>query len=364
MEKNHILLRGLILFLFFGIAPLSAQVRIATIGKNRYVHLEEIRKRIPSLQTKFEPAILVGSISHPSGEIRFRIGSSFYAINGSLEKTSLPVLYQNRDFLLPPEVVEAIFVRLLPDDVKYEFHDTELVFEILPKAELLRLSSIILDAGHGGKDPGTSSNKGLQEKSVSLQVAKILKKFLNKVYPEVRVVLTRGEDTFVELERRSEIANKEIQKGGSVVFVSLHCNASISEDVNGFEVYYLSQTPSTESARETSILENRIVGKKGSLGIKKIQAGMLSSLVQRRSRSLAHNVESEMKKKLGPKILSRGVKKADFSVLRGSLMPAILVEMGYLTNGKESELLASQAQQVRVAKSILEGIRAYELAKD
>ncbi|TGK06634.1 N-acetylmuramoyl-L-alanine amidase [Leptospira semungkisensis] len=363
MEKNQILLWGLGIFLFWNVS-LSAETRIPTISKNGYVPFEEIRKRIPGLQPKFEPATLVGSISHTTGEIRFRIGSSFYAINGSLEKTNLPVIYRDKDFLLPPDIVEAVFVRLLPGDVSYEFKEGELIFDLLPKAERLRLSAIIVDAGHGGKDPGTSSPKGIQEKMVSLQVAKFVKKFLNKVYPEVRVVLTRGGDSFIELERRSEIANSELQKGGSVLFISLHCNASISDDVNGYEVYYLSQTPSTEAAREISLFENKISGKKGGPQYRKIQAGMMSSLIQRRSRLLARSIESEMKKNLGPKILSRGVKKADFSVLRGSLMPAILVEMGYLTHPKESDLLADKTQQVKLAKSILEGVRAYELAKD
>ncbi|EPG66363.1 N-acetylmuramoyl-L-alanine amidase family protein [Leptospira wolffii] len=363
MAKNHLLLPALI-SVFLCNLSLFAEARVPTIGHQGYVSFEEIKKRIPGLQSKFEPATMVGSVLHSGGELRFKIGSSFYAVNGSLEKTNLPAIYREKDFLLPPEFVEAIFVRLLSGDVNYEFKAGELVFDLLPKAEKLRLSAIILDAGHGGKDPGTSSPKGLQEKHVSLQVAKILKKFLNKVYPEVRVVLTRGDDTFIELERRSEIANKEIHKGGSVLFVSLHCNASISDDVNGFEVYYLSQTPSTEAARETSLFENRISGKKGGPNYGKIQAGMMSSLIQRRSRLLAVSVESEMKKNLASKILSRGVKKADFSVLRGSLMPAILVELGYLTNGKESGLLADKAQQVKLAKSILEGVRAYELAKD
>ncbi|PKA14620.1 N-acetylmuramoyl-L-alanine amidase family protein [Leptospira haakeii] len=363
MDKDQILLWGLGFFLLFN-APVFAESRIQTIGKNGYVSFEEIHKKIPGLQSKFESATLVGSISHTSGEIRFRIGASFYAINGSLEKTNLPVVYKDKDFLLPPDLVEAIFVRLLPGDVSYEFKEDELVFDLLPKAERLKLSAIIVDAGHGGKDPGTSSDKGMQEKLVSLQVARFLKKFLNKVYPEVRVILTRSNDSFIELERRSEIANKEMQKGGSVLFVSLHCNASISSDVNGFEVYYLSQTPSTETAREVSLFENGISGKKGGTSYGKIQAGMMSSMIQRRSRLLARSVESEMKKNLGPKILSRGVKKADFSVLRGSLMPAILVEMGYLTHNKESEVLADKTHQVKLAKSILEGVRAYELAKD
>ncbi|EMG20940.1 N-acetylmuramoyl-L-alanine amidase [Leptospira interrogans serovar Icterohaemorrhagiae str. Verdun HP] len=147
------------------------------------------------------------------------------------------------------------------------------------------------------------------------------------------------------------------------MFISLHCNSSINEEVNGFEIYYLSQTPSTESARETALLENKILKAKGSPVVKKIQAGMMSSLIQRRSRILARSLESEMKKKLQPQILSRGVKKADFSVLRGSLMPAVLVEMGYLSHEKESKLLQSKSLQVKIAKSIVEGIRGYELAK-
>ncbi|PJZ68161.1 N-acetylmuramoyl-L-alanine amidase [Leptospira perolatii] len=364
MEKNQILLWLLAVSFFFYVGPILGQERIQTIGKYRYVRFKEIREKIPTLKSEFDPATMVGSILHSKGEIRFRIGSTFYTINGWIEKTSLPVLYSDKDFVIPPEVVESIFVQLLPEDVKYEFLESELVFEVSNTLEQLHISTIVIDAGHGGKDPGTSSNYGIQEKQVSLKVARALKKFLNKVYPEIQVVLTRSEDVFIELERRSELANSQLKKGGTALFLSLHCNASIAEDVNGFEVYYLSQTPSSESGRETAILENKIGGLKGRNTYKKIQAGMLSSLIQRRSRLLAHRVETEMKKNLGSKILSRGVKKADFSVLRGSLMPAILIEMGYLTHPREARLLENQATQVRIAKSVVEGIRAYELAKD
>ncbi|RHX79440.1 N-acetylmuramoyl-L-alanine amidase [Leptospira yasudae] len=363
MAKNQIYLWGLILF-FSNAWGLAAKVSIPTQASERYVRFEDVQKEFPSLKSSFNPATFVGSIKHPSGEIRFRVGSSFYTFNQTIEKISVPILYKEKDFLIPPEIVEALFVQLMSEDVRYEYKENVLELEVLPGAETLGIKTVLIDAGHGGKDPGTASNDGTNEKSVALQVAKILKKFFEKVYPEIEVVLTRPDDTFVELEQRSAIANRELKKKGSALFISLHCNSSINEDVNGFEIYYLSQTASTESARETALLENRILKPKGTSAVKRIQAGMMSSLIQRRSRILARSLESEMKKKLQPQILSRGVKKADFSVLRGSLMPAVLVEMGYLSHEKESKLLQSKSLQVKIAKSIVEGIRGYELAKN
>ncbi|AXR67953.1 N-acetylmuramoyl-L-alanine amidase family protein [Leptospira mayottensis] len=363
MAKNQIYFWTLILF-FPNAWELEAKISIPTQSSKRYVRFEDIQKEFPSLKSSFNPATFVGAIQHPSGEVRFRVGSSFYTFNQTIEKISVPVLYKEKDFLIPPEIVEAIFVQLMSDDVRYEYKENVLELEILPSTEKLEIKTILIDAGHGGKDPGTASNNGTNEKLVALQVAKILQKFFEKVYPTTNVVLTRSDDTFIELERRSEIANRELKKSGSALFISLHCNSSINVDVNGFEIYYLSQTPSTESARETALLENRIFKAKGTTTIKKIQAGMMSSLIQRRSRILARSLESEMKKKLQPQILSRGVKKADFSVLRGSLMPAVLVEMGYLSHEKESKLLQSKSLQVKIAKSIVEGIRGYELAKN
>ncbi|PJZ54165.1 N-acetylmuramoyl-L-alanine amidase family protein [Leptospira adleri] len=363
MAKNQIYLWGLILF-SLNVWELEAKVVIPTQSSERYVRFEDVQKEFPALKSYFNPATFVGSIRHPSGEIRFRVGSSFYTFNQTIEKISSPVLYKEKDFLVPPEIVEALFVQLMSEDVRYEYKENVLELEVLPGAEKLGIKTILIDAGHGGKDPGTASDSGTHEKDISLQVAKILKKFFEKVYPEINVILTRPDDTFVELERRSEIANRELKKTGSSLFISLHCNSSINADVNGFEIYYLSQTPSTESARETALLENRILKPRGNSAVKKVQAGMMSSLIQRRSRILARALESEMKKKLQPQILSRGVKKADFSVLRGSLMPAVLVEMGYLSHEKESKLLQSKGLQVKLAKSIVEGIRGYELAKN
>lgn len=364
MAKNQIYFWTLILFFPNVWELLEAKISIPTQSSKRYVYFEDIQKEFPSLKSSFNPATFVGAIQHPSGEVRFRVGSSFYTFNQTIEKISVPVLYKEKDFLIPPEIVEAIFVQLMSEDVRYEYKENVLELEILPSVEKLEIKTILIDAGHGGKDPGTASNDGTNEKLVALQVAKILQKFFEKVYPTINVVLTRSDDTFIELERRSEIANRELKKSGSALFISLHCNSSINMDVNGFEIYYLSQTPSTESARETALLENRIFKPKGTPAIKKIQAGMMSSLIQRRSRILARSLESEMKKKLQPQILSRGVKKADFSVLRGSLMPAVLVEMGYLSHEKESKLLQSKSLQVKIAKSIVEGIRGYELAKN
>ncbi len=211
MAKNQIYFWTLILF-FPNVWGLEAKIFIPTQSSKRYVRFEDIQKEFPSLKSSFNPATFVGAIRHPSGEVRFRVGSSFYTFNQSIEKISVPVLYKEKDFLIPPEIVEAIFVQLMSEDVRYEYKENVLELEILPSVEKLEVKTILIDAGHGGKDPGTASNDGTNEKLVALQVAKILQKFFEKVYPTINVVLTRSDDTFVELERRSEIANRELKK--------------------------------------------------------------------------------------------------------------------------------------------------------
>ena len=111
-------------------------------------------------------------------------------------------------------------------------------------------------------------------------------------------------------------------------------------------------------------MENKFLSGKYESDIMKIRAGMLSSVVQRRSKKLAGFIEKGLEKQLRKRILNRGVKKADFSVLRGSLMPAVLVEMGYLSNAKESKLLQKEKFRLKIAEGVAKGLREYANAKD
>ncbi|TGM31611.1 N-acetylmuramoyl-L-alanine amidase [Leptospira biflexa] len=360
--------RLIFLFLFFFPSLVGAEVaKLPLYGKGNYVAFSDLKTILPELSTKLKKFTRVGAIFTPQGTIHFRIGSSFYTLDGKIQKVPKAILKKEEEVYLPLDLVEAVFLNLISYDVRYQFKEGEL-WVLLPKETVpkrnLAVKAIIIDAGHGGKDPGTSDPTGYFEKEVSLGVARYTYLYLRKYYPEIRVEMVRKDDRFVELEDRSKFANQVLRDTRDVIFISFHCNASLSDKAAGFEVYYLSQSPSTEAARETALLENRYIGKNKNPVVSQIQSQMLSSVTQRRSKKLADAVANQYEKGLSPEIPSRGVKKADFSVLRGSLMPAVLVEMGYLTNPEESKRLRDKSFQKKIARSVIKGIHEYASSKD
>ncbi|WP_411822165.1 N-acetylmuramoyl-L-alanine amidase family protein [Leptospira sp. 'Mane'] len=374
MEKNYLpfqkRLIGLFLFLFIlfrSSSVFSETVKLPLYGNGGFVSLVDLNPLFPELKFSSKESTLVGSIQSPQGKISFRLGSSFYTLDSKINKISKPPLVKNGDLYLPADIVEAVFLNLLSYDLRYKFKDKELLLDIpkepSPKRNI-NVKAIIIDAGHGGKDPGTSDAAGNFEKNVSLSVARYLYLYLRKYYPEIRLLMTRKTDHFVELEDRSKLANTILKDTRDSIFISLHCNASLNEKADGFEIYYLSQSPSTEQARETALLENKFIAPHSHKAVAAIQSQMLSSVTQRRSKKLAESIESDYDKGMEASITSRGVKKADFSVLRGSLMPAVLIEMGYLTSPTESKILQDKSFQKKIARSIIKGIHKYASSKD
>nr|WP_208739887.1 N-acetylmuramoyl-L-alanine amidase [Leptospira bandrabouensis] len=370
MAANSFYLQKRLVLFCFCIFPsfLGAEVaKLPLYGKGNYVAFSDLKSILPELSTKLKKFTRVGSIYTPQGNLQFRLGSSFYTLDGKIYKIPKAILKKEDDVFLPLDLVEAVLLNLISYDVRYQFKETEL-WVLIPKEPVpkrnLNVKAIVIDAGHGGKDPGTSDPTGYFEKDVSLGVARYTYLYLRKYYPEIRVQMVRKNDSFVELEDRSKLANQVLQDTRDVVFISFHCNASLSDKAAGFEVYYLSQSPSTEAARETALLENRYVGKHKNPVVSQIQSQMLSSVTQRRSKKLATAVAEQYERALSPEIPSRGVKKADFSVLRGSLMPAVLVEMGYLTNPEESRKLRDKTYQKKIARSVIKGIHEYASSKD
>ncbi len=356
------------LILFLICLPIfSESVSIPLRGKSSYIGLEEIQKIFPELEVSIQEPILIVSIKNNQKTMRLRVGSSFFVLNGEIIKIPLKILLSEGKIYLPPDLVESIFMHLIPYEVFYQYRDTKLYLEVKTKdvsVSFLPVKAVVIDAGHGGKDPGTSSKKGISEKDIALSVANQLHKRIQKEYPEMVVYRTRSQDKFIPLEERSILANRLLKDVKEVIFISLHCNSSLSEKANGYEIYFLSQSPTTEHARELAIQENKILNSNFAQPIPKIQSGMMSSLVQRRSRKFASRLDMEFERGIGRLIPSRGIKKADFSVLRGSLMPAVLIEMGYLSHPKEAVFLESKKVQARIVKSILQGIKDYGDGKD
>lgn len=368
MAKNQIILWFLILFL-----PLNFIYPIETIqlfGSGRYVRFTDLQKKIPFLEFHLDSATFKGRITYQNKkEIKFRIDSRFYYHNKSVENLSNPIKFENNELYLPHEIIETMFTQMLPDEVEYKFTKNTLEFDIHKKKvespEQINLQNIVIDAGHGGKDPGAKAINGMFEKQINLNVAQILSGHIKKKFPNTNVIMTRDVDEYIALKTRSKQANKILSKQKGTIFISIHCNAAIEQSANGYEVYYLAQTPFIEESRNLSILEqNHIIDKKRNLKIRYIQSQMMSSLVQRRSILLANSIHSKMGSKISPKILSRGVKKGNFSVLRESYMPAVLIEIGFVTHPRDMRMLKDRIIQMKIAEGIAEGIKDYVKRKD
>jgi N-acetylmuramoyl-L-alanine amidase len=219
----------------------------------------------------------------------------------------------------------------------------------------LNVKRIVIDPGHGGKDPGCNSSGGVKEKNIVLGIARILKK---KIEKEIgcEVFLTRNRDVFLPLERRTAIANMK----KADLFISLHINAHRNRKISGLETYFLNMATDERSvmvaARENATSEKNISDLQTILNDL-----MLNTKITESSR-LAHNVQKGMVSRVRKKYTrarNLGVKQAPFYVLIGAQMPAVLVETGFLTNRTERKRLLSKKYQESVAEGICAGIKTY-----
>lgn len=336
-----------------------------------YVQFEELKKRLPGLQYNLDPIILVGAIQFKnSSEFKFRVDSTYYIFRNSIESLPKPILYIHRDLYLPKDLVEAIFIYLIDTEVSYRFTENTLVLNLYQKVvvqpEEIELRNLIIDAGHGGKDPGATAVNGEYEKTYTLKIARMIKKYIKKKFPKLKIKFTRKGDVYVPLEDRAKIANKKLSTSRDTIFISLHCNSTPTPEKSphGYEIYYLAQNSPIESTREASIISNHLIDVRRDPKVQTIQSGMLSSVIQRRSILLAKAIDSKLKASLESKIASRGVKKNNYHVLRGSMMPAVLIELGFISHPQDVKMLEEKSVQLKLAEGIAEGIKNYVLAKN
>ncbi len=224
---------------------------------------------------------------------------------------------------------------------------------------------VVVDAGHGGKDPGNRGN-GYYEKHIALDVALKVGKALKK-HADVKVILTRTTDVFLELKERAEIANQ----ADADLFVSIHCNSyGKSSSPHGTETFVLG-TYRNKDNLAIAMKENSVIYLEDDYEVNydgfdpKSPASYISmTLMQEeyldQSILLADNIQNEFTNDL--KRTNRGVKKAGFLVLRETYMPSVLIEIGFLTNRAEGKYLNSERGQTQIAKAITEGVVDYKNA--
>ncbi len=218
----------------------------------------------------------------------------------------------------------------------------------------LGVSRIVIDAGHGGHDPGVLG-KGLNEATLVLDVALRLEKLLLKE-PGLEVVLTRRTDVYIPLEERTEIANRE----SADMFLSIHANASRNEAAKGIETYFLSFASSPE-AETVAARENSASAREMHQLPDIIKAIALNNKLDE-SRDLANMVQESLVTSLrqgNKEIRSRGVKKAPFVVLIGAAMPSVLAEISFVSNKQELSLLKTNAYKQKIAESLFSAVMRY-----
>ncbi|MGD9849907.1 MAG: N-acetylmuramoyl-L-alanine amidase [Nitrospirales bacterium] len=226
---------------------------------------------------------------------------------------------------------------------------------ILPPPPVKRDFLIVLDPGHGGKDPGALGKSGTREKDAVLSIALQLRDILQKE-PSVKVLMTREKDEFIELEDRAKFANQE--KGD--LFLSIHINSHPQTSIKGLEFYHFGEA-SDPRALEVAARENGTPLKDNAPAWQFILADKLNDKKIDDSRELAWTTKKALVKHLHSfyKIKDHGVKTAPFFVLRMTTMPAILAEIAFISNPTEEKLLKSATFQKRMAHGIFEGIKAY-----
>lgn len=237
------------------------------------------------------------------------------------------------------------------------------------------LKTVVLDAGHGGYDPGAVSFNGkYQEKNFVLDITKRLKKLINKKYPDVNVVLTRSDDTFIPLDERGNISNK----AGADLFISIHVNASSSPKPSGFSTHVLGQSSNKNKdlykenlelvKRENSIItldgEHKPVKKE--FDPKEPGANIFMAMMQSAILEQSIDFAQIINKNLtgGPFKVNRGVSQDPFRVLWKTTCPAVLVELGFITNANDLAKLSTESGRQELAERLLKAFGEYKRRYD
>jgi N-acetylmuramoyl-L-alanine amidase len=282
-------------------------------------------------------------------KVAARVGDALVLVDGRLITLKNPLDLYNGAIIVPESFKAQIIESLFKDAVA-------LTSRACP---LPRFKKIVIDAGHGGKDPGASGRSGIREKEINLDIARRLADILTR--HGVEVVMTRSTDVFIPLPERHEIANKAMAD----LFVSIHTNASRTRSLNGFETYYVCPSVSDARRAEVAALQSPLqfpatAFADDSLNLKTTVWDLMLTSCRAESISLGRSICLSAEQSLGVKIL--GVKSARFEVLKGALMPAVLVEVGFISYGPEERKLGNSFYRQTVAEAIASGILGYRQA--
>lgn len=275
-------------------------------------------------------------------QISFRVGDNFI-----LEDYSKLVLTDT------PEIKDGlIFV------TQNFLKEAEGLFKTENSQNGFKIGAILIDPGHGGKDPGakythTVNGKKITvtEKDVNLSVGKMLYSRLKAAYPDKNIQMTRSTDVYLSLSQRTDIANAiKLKDKEAILYISIHVNASLDKKASGYEVWYLSP------GYRRNVLDKKTVEDKD---LYTVMNSMMEEEFTTESILIAKFIMDGMQAQVGNLSSARGIKAEEWFVVRNSNMPAVLVELGFLTNQKEGLLLNDQSYLQKLSLGIYNGLSAF-----
>ena len=228
-----------------------------------------------------------------------------------------------------------------------------------------KIRTVVIDAGHGGKDPGAVGKKA-KEKDITLSVAKMTGDYIKQYCPDVNVIYTRSSDIFLSLLRRAQIANEK----NADIFISIHCNANASTQPCGVETFVMGEHRNSANL-EVAKLENAAIMYEenaqedyNNFNPNSTEAYIMLNFFQSEyknaSLNLAEHIQNQLVKRVGRN--DRGVQQAGFLVLYKTAMPSVLVEIGFLSNPTEEKFLNSKDGQTYIASALFRAFRDYKEA--
>ena len=321
---------------------------------NAYFTLERATGNLARLTKRYPDGVVrsITPLQLPGGALQFTVSINTDAI--SLKSTSLQYDPKTNDYLI--YMMSDVDVEAIRRTEK----ERQIQQQLSRDVSKWKLDAVVIDAGHGGKDPGAIGTRGTKEKDVVLNIATDLGMFVKQRWPGVKVIYTRKDDRFIQLNERGKIANRY----GGKLFVSIHCNSTPTvTKAKGTEVYILGPHK-TQAALDVAMFENSVISReenarenyKGFSDEYLIMSSMAQSAFATQSTELAQDVLRKAER-YGSN--GFGVRQAGFMVLWTPSMPSILIETGYLSNPEEEKILRSREQQAKIAFGIFQGLQQY-----
>ncbi len=292
-----------------------------------------------NIQWYFDNVSQVVNLRAAGREAKALVGSNIVVVEGQKVFLSDVLRREQGKVIVPEDFLSKVILRVVGSSIagRQGYH-------------------IVVDAGHGGKDPGARSRNGTEEKDITLDIARRLKQNLED--KGFKVTMTRDRDVFISLEERTEMATR----AKADIFVSIHANSSPTRNVDGIEVYALRDLSSIEKRDPQRLKNQRVLAKSlmmqsNDASLESIIADMLYNYKIAESQLLAAYVNKGTS--LGASVPSRGVKRAGFHVLRNTLIPAVLVEVGFLTNAQEEMLLRKAEYRQKIADGVAASLASF-----